>query len=216
MTSKFSNRYTVPKSEDYEPNSNNTVLKNFLEIKTNIEMDKIEAQELRRTESELIRIFDQNHSFTAEDICNIHELWLGDVYPFAGKYRTVAMSKNGFPFANPILIEKLMNDLEKQYFSKYTPCLLADINELAYALGIIHVEFIIIHPFREGNGRVSRLLTNLMVLQAGNPPLNFEAIDQINHPEGFDKYISAIQVSSKENNYLPIQEVFKTLLLNSF
>lgn len=215
MTSKFSSRYTIPEDEGYEPGSNDEVLKNCLGIKTALEMNEIETQQLRDAESELIQIFDQNHQFTAQDICNIHELWLGDVYPFAGKYRTVNMSKNGFPFANPALIEKLMRNLEEKYLLKYTPCHSLDLNELAHALGIVHVEFIIIHPFREGNGRVSRLLANLMALQAGKPLLNFEAIDQIAHPEGFNKYIAAIQNSSKDNDYLPIQEVFKDLLINS-
>lgn len=212
MTYKFSNRYNVSENEGYETDSKDEVLKNYLSIKTKVKIDKIEAQELRRTESELIQIFDRNHQFTAQDICNIHELWLGDVYPIAGKYRTVFMSKNDFPFANPLLIENLMNNLEKKYLSKYTPCHFSDINKLAYALGVIHVELIIIHPFREGNGRVSRLLANLMALQAGQPPLNFEPINQIDHLQGFHRYISAIQNSCEENNYLPIQEVFKSLL----
>jgi cell filamentation protein len=212
---KFSNRYSVPEDENYEPESNDEVLKNYLSIKTKNEMDNIEAQELQRTETEVIEIFDQHYIFTAEDICNIHELWLGDIYPFAGKYRTVTMSKDGFPFSNPQLIEKLMNELGKKYLSKYTPCVLVDLDELAHALGLIHVEFIIIHPFREGNGRIARLLATLMALQAGKPPLNFEQIDQTLNIKGFKNYISAIQNSCNENNYYPIQEVFKSLLLNS-
>lgn len=215
MTSKFSNRYTVPEDEGYEPDSNDEVLKNYLGIKTVVEMEAIETQQLRHAESELIQIFDQNHQFKAQDICNIHELWLGDIYPFAGKYRTVHMSKNGFPFANPTLIEKLMHNLQEKYLSKYTPCHSPSLDELAYALGVIHVEFIIIHPFREGNGRVSRLLADLMALQAGKPLLNFEGIDPIVHPEGFRKYIAAIQNSCEDNNYSAIQAVFKGLLINS-
>src|SRR3990167_399520 len=99
MKIKNSGRYSVPSDEDFEPDSNGEVLKNYLGIKSKEDMEILEERELERTELELLEFFDENHQFTAEDICNIHELWLGDIYPFAGKYRTVNMSKDGFLFA---------------------------------------------------------------------------------------------------------------------
>lgn len=99
MSFKKSGRYTVPSDEDFELDSNNAVLKNYLGIKTKKEIEALEEKELERTESELLTIFDENHKFTSEDICDIHDLWLADIYPFAGKYRRVDMSKEGFPFA---------------------------------------------------------------------------------------------------------------------
>src|SRR3990167_10704570 len=158
MASKYSGRYSIPSDEDYEPDSNNEVIKNYLAIKSKAIMDEIEQRELKRTELELMSFYGSDHQFNAEDVCNIHELWLGDVYPMAGKYRTVTMDKSGFLFAAPSQIEKLMSDLEKNYLKKYTPCHFSDA-ELAYALGVVHVELIIIHPFREGNGRAARLLS---------------------------------------------------------
>lgn len=95
------NQYIVPINEDFEPDSNNEVLKNYLNIKTKEKIELVEKQELERTELELIKIFDDKSQFTSEDICNIHKLWLGDIYPSAGIYRTVRMEKNGFPFAMP-------------------------------------------------------------------------------------------------------------------
>lgn len=83
MTNKSSNRYTVPENENFEPKAENGVLKNFLGIKSKAEIDLIEEQELQRTELELLEIFSEDHVFTIDDLCNIHELWLGDVYPFA-------------------------------------------------------------------------------------------------------------------------------------
>ena len=111
-------RYVVPEDEDYEPDSNNTVLKNLLGIKDSDTIEQLEAIELVRLGLELIELYDENHRFRAEDICNIHELWLAELYPFAGKYRTVMMSKDGFPFANPERIPKLMTDLETKYLEE--------------------------------------------------------------------------------------------------
>lgn len=95
MTKNY-DRYIVPTDEDYEPHSNNQVLKNYLNAISKEEIENLEARELERTEIELLHIFDENHQFTAEDLCNIHELWLGDIYPSAGKYRTVNMEKPAF------------------------------------------------------------------------------------------------------------------------
>ena len=214
MNFKNTGRYCVPTDEDFEPDSNNEVLKNYLGIKSSDEIAALEEQELKRTELELLKIFDANYQFTAEDIWNIHELWLGDIYPSAGKYRTVTMSKDGFPFAGAQYIETAMNEFEKRYLAKYTPCHYSDIDELAVALSIVHVELIVIHPFREGNGRTARLLADLMTMQSNSPPLNFSVIDQTNSEKGFKEYISAIH-AGVNGNYLPINKIFKTLLEQS-
>lgn len=153
------NRYSVPEDEDYEPGSNDEVLKNLLGIKDRKTIQAIEERELERTGHQLSKLYDEKHQFNSVDICEIHELWLASIYPFAGKYRTVNMSKGGFPFAAPQQIDKLMTNLESQYLNRYTPCNYSG-DDLASALGIVHVELVVIHPFREGNGRVARLLAN--------------------------------------------------------
>lgn len=213
MTAKKSGRYSVSSDEDFEPDSGDEVLKNLLGIKSKIAIEALEEKELERAEVELLAI-DTEHRFTSEDICNIHELWLGDIYPFAGNYRSVNMSKGDFQFASSSRIESLMTELEAKYLCKYTPCHYADADELAMALGVVHVELILIHPFREGNGRVARLLADLMAMQAGRPPLNYAAIDQIENPEGFEAYILAIH-AGLGGDYEPIRMIFKKLLEQS-
>lgn len=214
MKQNNSGRYSVPSDEDFEIDSNNEVIKNYLGIKSKEIIEKVEQEELKRAELELLDIYNENHCFTAEDICNIHELWLGDIYPMAGKYRTVNMEKDGFPFAVSAQIEKLMLKLERDYLAKYTPCHFTDIKELAFAIGIVHVELILIHPFREGNGRVARLLADLMAIQANKPPLNYSLIDRTENPEGFKSYIAAIHAGF-DGDYQPIQDIFISLFEKS-
>ncbi len=206
-----SNRYTVPEDEGYEPGSNDSVLKNLLGVKDCEDIEQLEEQELVRTGLALVGLYDENHQFFAEDICNIHELWLAGIYSFAGKYRTVMMTKDGFPFANPERISKLMTDLESKYLRKYTPCCSFSDQELASALGIVHVELIIIHPFREGNGRVARMLANLMALQAGKDMINYAPIDRTINPAGYDDYIISIHEGFC-GNYERIQTIFFGLI----
>lgn len=210
----MTNRYSVSENEDYEPGSHDLVLKNHMGIKDLAMIQQVEARELLRAEQEFIQIFNAESMLTATDICDMHKYWLGNIYPFAGKYRTVNMSKGTFPFAGAPYIAKAMKEFERDYLSKYTPCRFADFSDLAYALAAVHIEFIIIHPFREGNGRIGRMITILMALQAGAPPLNFRAIDQTIYPEGYADYILAIH-AGVDKNYEPMQYIFKKILEQS-
>src|SRR5208283_1938955 len=65
---------------------------------------------------------------------------------------------------------------EKGVFRKCTPCNFKEIELLSQALAEVHVELVLIHPFREGNGRVARMLSTLMAFQSGLPILNFKDI----------------------------------------
>lgn len=214
MNSKNASRYSVPTDEDYEPASNNEVLKNYLGITCKNDIEALEEQELERTELELLKIFDKNHQFTAEDICNMHELWLGDIYPSAGKYRSVNMKKGDFLFASSGCISDLMRKFEQEFLAKYTPCHFVDIEKLAYALGTTHIELILIHPFREGNGRTARLLADLMAIQADQPSLNYASIDQTQNIQGFEAYILAIH-AGMSGDYEPIKRIFSVILKQS-
>ncbi|MDF3054267.1 MAG: vbhT [Gammaproteobacteria bacterium] len=73
---------------------------------------------------------------------------------------------------------------------------------------------ILIHPFREGNGRVARLLADLMATQANMPPLNYSAIGLLEKPDGFEQYIKAIH-AGLNRDYLPMRDIFATLLRQS-
>ncbi len=83
----------------YEPGSNDEVLKNLLGIKTTVDMDQVEAEALIITLDLLINEYDAEHRFTVDDIYYMHKLWLGDIYEWAGELRQVNISKGDFMFA---------------------------------------------------------------------------------------------------------------------
>src|SRR3990167_1406699 len=83
----------------FEPDSHVRVLKNKLGIKSKRAMDKIEREKQLQAIESLSEIYDPNHRFTAADICNIHKIWLGKIYEWAGKYRQGNVSKEDFIFA---------------------------------------------------------------------------------------------------------------------
>ena len=191
----------------FEPGSRGRVLKNLLGIKSKREMDQIEAQEQLRTLEELVRIYDQTHRFTAADVRKIHKMWLEPIYAWAGNYRQVNLSKGDFPFAAANQIPRLMIEFEKGPLREYTPCRFTEMSEIARAIAVVHTELLLIHPFREGNGRVTRLLAVLMALQAGLPPLDFGNIKGRKRQE----YFRAVQ-AGLDRDYKPMEEVFSAVI----
>jgi len=79
--------------------------------------------------------------------------------------------------------------------------------EQATALAVVHAELILIHPFRDGNGRCARLVAMLMGLQAGLPALDFGGI----RGEKKRQYISAVQ-AALSRDYAPMIEVFRGVI----
>ena len=212
---KKSRRYRTSHllEDQYEPGSRGLVLKNLLGIKSKGEMDRIEAVAFKQTEDALFRMqtYGKHHRFSANDICKIHEIWLGNIYEWAGEYRQVKISKDGFPFAFPEWIPKLMEEFERNFLRRYTLRLFKDKNQAVEALARVHAELVLIHPFREGNGRVARLLSTLMVLQGGFPLLNFGPMEG----RGTAQYIKAVHAGA-EKNYSLMEDIFKKILRGSF
>ncbi len=206
---KKSPRYATShlSESQFEPGSNDQVLKNKLGITSPDEIDRREKEEQLRAMDDLTELFDRDHRFNAEDICSMHKIWLGNVYEWAGKYRQVKMSKGDFTFAFPEQIPKLMTEVERGPLYVFTPCHVKTHDEIANALAVVHTELVLIHPFREGNGRVARMLAILMGLQAGLPPLDFQ--DMITKDK--EEYIQAIHISVS-GNYAPMKKVFTAVI----
>lgn len=191
----------------YEPGSRKLVIKNMLGIRKKSEMDRLESIALKQAEDALFRKYGARHSFIAKDICQMHKLWLGKIYPWAGQYRKVNIGKGNFLFAAATCISQLMEKFEKGQLAKYTPCNFRDKGKIIRALAEVQVEFILIHPFREGNGRIARLIATLMALQAGLPLLDFSTIKR----KKKDKYFAAVR-AGMDKNYKPMEEIFKEIL----
>jgi cell filamentation protein len=188
---------------EFEPGSRGRVLRNLLGITRVRDMNEAESQALELAQEAALDRYGADHRFTAADICALHRLWLGPIYSWAGKYRSVDISKDGFPFAHAQLIAGLMMELESGALSQHTPCRKANYVDVARALAEVHAELIIVHPFREGNGRLARLLALLMALQAGLPPLNFSPLTG----RGKRAYIAGIH-AAMNRDYLPLTAMF--------
>ena len=206
---KRSVRYEVSEliEGQLEPGSQGRVLHNLIGIKSKREMNALEGNKLVRTFRKLIGIHDKNHRFKAADLCVMHREWLGGIYEWAGKYRQVNLAKGDFTFAAAHVIPGLMAEFEHQCLAVYTPCRKAVRNEITHALASVHVELLLIHPFREGNGRLARMLASLMALQAELPLLDFGRVKGRKKQE----YFIAVQ-SGLDRNYGPMEKIFDEVI----
>lgn len=206
---KRSGRYATSELVEgqFEPGSRGRVLRNLLAIKGKRAMDKAESEALVRTFTSSLDLYDKNYRFKAADLCDMHNTWFSGIYAWAGKYRQVNLAKGVFTFAAAHLIPRLMADFEQKYLAVYTPCHAASKKEIMYALAIVHVELLLIHPFREGNGRLARMLASIMALQAELPPLDFSILKGKKKQE----YFVAVQAGISRN-YEPMEKTFEQVL----
>ena len=194
----------------FEPGSNGQVLKNRLGITSKQDMDTAEARVLEQAMDVLLRTYGETHRFTAADLCNCHRTWLGDIYEWAGHYRQVNVSKDGFPFATAMQVPALMDQFELDVLRRCTPCTFADHTGVVRALAETHVELVLIHPFRDGNGRLARVLSTLMALQTGLPLLDFSVIAG----RSKNAYIAAIQ-AGLDKHYVPMEALLGEIIEQS-
>lgn len=182
------NRYHISGSEgQYEKDSGEQVLANKLGITASEEIDEAELVLLEQLYQSVFEEQFPAGQLSVALLKSWHRRWLGNIYEWAGQERTVNISKGGFMFAPSAQLPKLLHEFDTKYLHQYTPCHDMDEEQLITAIAIIHVELILIHPFREGNGRLSRLLADVMAVQGGYKPL-----DYVSWEEHKAQYISAI------------------------
>lgn len=207
MTDRYDTKEKI--EAQYQLGSNDTVLANKLGIVDTNKMNDVELELLVRLYERVLETTEVNQVITTNDLAEWHKIWLGNVYEWAGQQRSVNLSKGDFHFAAANQIPYLLAQLDKKYLSQLTPCHQFNDKALIEALAIVHIELILVHPFREGNGRLARLLANVMALQAGNPELDFSLLD-----DKRDSYFTAIQMGL-DCNYQPMKTLFKQVLQDS-
>ena len=171
MASKYPSRYGIAKGPEaqHEPGSRGRVLANRLGICRKGDMDKAEYDLFLMVQKKYLSRISNDTRFTARLLCQMHRDWLGEIYGWAGKYRSVELEKGDFRWPPARFVSTNMEAFEKGLLRKYTPCLKAPLPKIARQIAEVHAELLLIHPFREGNGRLARWLADLMALQAGLP-----------------------------------------------
>jgi Fic family protein len=104
---------------------------------------------------------------TVETIRSLHSLVMDKIDPRAGELRTVQVYIRGAPFTPPPARDVPL--YTEQWIRWLTSDAALRYDSIARA-AVAHHDFEALHPFTDGNGRVGRLLLNLMLMQDGYPP----------------------------------------------
>ena len=200
-------RYTVDGSEgEYEPGSNALVLKNKLGITDPAEMQDAETELLLDLYTYVFGSVSPEQRLTVALIKEWHRKWLGNLFDWAGEERSVNMTKGGFLFAAAGQVPQLLEQFVRESLAPLTPCYGMDRDAAAVAIAEVHVEFILIHPFREGNGRIARLVADVMASQAGLGQLDYTPWEREK-----ERYVAAIH-AGLDRDYGPMAEWVKRAL----
>jgi cell filamentation protein len=169
-------------------------------------MDKAEFDALVRVQETYLEQIGQETRFTAALICQMHKDWLGHMFVWAGQYRKVELAKGGFSWPPAIMVERNMQAFERDVLAIQTPCRPGPLARVCSDMAEVHAELLLIHPFREGNGRLARWLAELMALQAGLPLPLYRFTGAGSKAEN-DRYLSAVKAGYLRD-YCPLADFF--------
>lgn len=145
-----------------------TMLENKLGINNAIELAQMEE---KMTKLKAIKLFEMKllDSFevgTFKGLSEIHEYLFGDIYEFAGKIRKENISKSNFRFASVMYLEEALKKIDSMQQSNF--------DEIIEK----YIEMNIAHPFREGNGRSTRIWLDAILKKELNQVIDWSKVDK--------------------------------------
>jgi len=169
------------------------ILNNKLSITDQIELAKAEEKISKQKAKQL---FDSGDIHKAEvgtfaGLSFIHAYLFKDMYHFAGKVRNVNIAKGDFRFAPLMYLEQSLKYIDRMPHSNFDQIIEK------------YVEMNVAHPFREGNGRATRIWLDLMLKSQIKQVVDWNLVDK-------DEYLSAMQRSPVKN--LEIKTLLKQAL----
>jgi len=123
--------------------------------------------------------------FTYGWLQELHQEMFGEVWEWAGKFRSVELSIGIKAYLVPVALKELANDIA--YWDRHE---IFDIYETAARL---HHRAVQIHPFQNGNGRWSRMLANIYLRQHGSMPVKWQEDLLAKENPKRDSYIQALK-----------------------
>lgn len=143
-------------------------LENKLNITDSAELARTEerigkAKALELFENGFLDTFDIG---TFKGLCSIHHYLFSDIYDFSGKLRTVNISKGNFRFASVMYLSAALESIDKMPQSTF--------DEIIEK----YVEMNIAHPFREGNGRSTRIWLDCILKKELKQVVDWSQVDK--------------------------------------
>lgn len=112
---------------------------------------------------------------TTKGLQQIHQYIFKDLFPFAGKHRSVNISKGGFRFATVLYLKEALLKIDQMPVD--------DIDQIIEK----YVEMNIAHPFLEGNGRAMRIWLDLILQTCLKLTINWQQIDKTSYLQAMER-----------------------------
>ena len=144
------------------------VLKNKLEIIDSVELARAEEKISKKKAVELFQsgYLDKLEAGKYDTLAKIHKYLFEDIYEFAGELRDVNIAKGNFRFAPVMYLKPSIEYIESMPQSNF--------DEIIEK----YVEMNIAHPFREGNGRSTRIWLDLILKKELGKVVNWSEVDK--------------------------------------
>ena len=144
------------------------ILENKLNITNQVELSHAEEKISKQKAKQLFETGEINkiEVGTFAGLTHIHKLLFEDIYDFAGKIRTVNIAKGNFRFAPVMYLEHSLRHIDKMPQG--------DFDEIIEK----YVEMNIAHPFREGNGRATRIWLDLILKKEIKRVIDWNCVDK--------------------------------------
>jgi len=141
---------------------------NLLGLTDKNQINEYEATGIAKAELFVFEL-ESDIEFSTTLILEIHKIAFGQLYDWAGKWRTTEVSVGQLIPPKPVMVLQAMYQFLDNL--NYKISISKTLNEQIDCLVYAHYEFIKIHPFNNGNGRTGRILMNLVALKFGYQPL---------------------------------------------
>ena len=143
-------------------------LENKFNITDSAELARMEEKISKKKAAALFEngYLDTYKAGTFEMLAAIHKYLFGEIYDFAGQLRTVNLAKGNFRFAPVMYLQNAIENVEKMPQSTF--------DEIIEK----YVEMNIAHPFREGNGRSTRIWLDLILKRELKKVIDWSLVDK--------------------------------------
>lgn len=140
-----------------------TILRNLLDIHNE---DELEEAEYELTSLRLDAFVPDFDNLKLDYLHHIHFYLFQDIYPWAGKLRTVEISKGNTRFCT---VSRLVIEAKRVFDQLKADAYLQGLDRKSFvnSLSDFFCELNVIHPYRDGNGRAIRLFCELIAIKAG-------------------------------------------------
>lgn len=154
-------------------------------------------------------------SLTPKYLKKLHRVGFGWIFPeFGGKFRKIDVIVSNHNPPKFYLISQLMADFTSDLVErlKHFPKIESDnfLSNLIELLSWSHHRFLWIHPFQDYNGRIARLIINIILLNLNLPPIELK----IETTTGRKRYIKALQ-KADSGNYKDLENIIKEAIEES-